>query len=193
LLLFDQAKRRKDPITNQTVKLNRIFKPVKTINSKIKRNFILIIMAILAVLTGYLRDTVFKTINAILRAWDLDQDYFLPPFISFLQNLEYQTLVNLKWLLTLFFSLIYLILSIIIVKTLFKGNKYLRITAFTYLGVFLVSAGFIVSGYVFKSSSEKMYEFARYLMGMAQSPIILMILIPTFKLMEKEIDKTSNT
>ena len=193
MLLFDQAKRRKDHLTNETVKLNRIFKPVKTNNSKIKRNLIIFIMAILAIATGFLRDTVFKTINAILRAWDLDQDYFLPPFISFLQNLEYQTLVNLKWLLTLFFSLIYLSLSIIIVKTLFKGNKYKRITVFTYFGVFVVSAGFIVSGYVFKSSSEKMYEFARYLMGMAQSPIILMILIPTFKLMEKEIDKTTNT
>lgn len=149
-------------------------------------------MAILAILTGYLRDTVFKTINAILRAADLEQDYFLPAFISFLQNFEYQTLVNLKWFLTLFFSLLYLILSIIIIKTLFKDRKYLKITTLTYIGVLLISAGFIAAGLIFKNSSEKMYEFARYLMGMAQSPIILMILIPTFKLMEKEMNKTSN-
>jgi exosortase F-associated protein len=192
LLLIDKADSHNRTEMFKKQQLNRIFKPVKSNQSKIKRNLILIIMAILAVLTGYLRDTVFKTINAILRAADLEQDYFLPAFISFLQNFEYQTLVNLKWFLTLFFSLLYLILSIIIIKTLFKDSKYLKITTLTYIGVLLISAGFIAAGLIFKNSSEKMYEFARYLMGMAQSPIILMILIPTFKLMEKEINKTSN-
>ena len=192
MLLIDKADSHNRTEMFKKQQLNRIFKPVKSNQSKIKRNLILIIMAILAVLTGYLRDTVFKTINAILRAADLEQDYFLPAFISFLQNFEYQTLVNLKWFLTLFFSLLYLILSIIIIKTLFKDSKYLKITTLTYIGVLLISAGFIAAGLIFKNSSEKMYEFARYLMGMAQSPIILMILIPTFKLMEKEINKTSN-
>lgn len=142
-------------------------------------------------LLGYFRDSVFKTINALLRAWDLDQDYFLPRYLSFLENFEYETLINLKWVLTLFFCFLYLFLSIFVIKLLFYSKKHQKITFFTYFAIIIFSAFFILIGLVWQSTSEKMYEFARYLMGMAQSPIILMILIPTFKLLEKENQKTS--
>ena len=157
----------------------------------IKIGLSITIITILVILTGYLRDSVFKTINALLRSWDLEQDYFLPPFLSFLENFEYDTLANLKWILTLLFSFSYLILSLFAIKLIFNNRKYLEITIWTYVGIIILSALFIAIGYLFSGSSEKMYEFARYLMGMAQSPLVLMILIPTFKLSEKENFKTS--
>ena len=129
--------------------------------------------------------------NALLRAWDLDQDYYLPKFLSFLQEYEYDTIVNLKWLLTVLFSILYLFFSILAVKLLFNDRKYFKITLLIYLGILIVSGLFITTGFIFESTSEKMYEFARYLMGVAQSPIILMLLIPAFKLAEKEKHKTS--
>ncbi len=52
--------------------------------------------------------------------------------------------------------------------------------------IIILSAIFIALGFLFSGASAKMYEFARYLMGMLQSPLILMILIPAFKLAEKE-------
>lgn len=159
--------------------------------SKIKLGFYIGCIAAVLILSGYLRDSVFKTINALLEAWDLDQDYFLPPFLSFLENYEYETLENLKWLLTLLFSLLYLIITILSIKLIFNNPKYIKIAVFTYIGIVLISGIFILAGLVFHSTSLKMYEFARYLMGMAQSPIILMILIPALKLLEKEKSKTS--
>lgn len=155
-------------------------------------NIALLILAILVIFSGFLRDSIFKSMNALLRAWDLDQDYYLPRFLSFLENYEYSTIVNLKWALTLLFSALYLVFSLIAVKLIFESRKYFKITLFTYLGIIILSGIFITAGYVFKGTSEKMYEFARYLMGMAQSPILLMILIPTFKISEKEKNKTSN-
>ena len=161
--------------------------PVGKINStKIKLGLYIGCFAAMLILLGYLRDSIFKSINALLRAWDLDQDYFLPPFLSFLENYEYETLENLKWLLTLLFCLLYLIITILAIKLFFNNSKYIKIAAFTYVGIIVISAIFILIGYIFNSTSLKMYEFARYLMGMAQSPIVLMILIPTFKLSEKE-------
>lgn len=157
----------------------------------IKTGLLITIICILVILTGYLRDSVFKTINALLRSWDLEQDYYLPPFLSFLENYEYDTLLNLKWQLTLLFSILYLILSLFAIKLVFKNRKYMTITILTYVGIIILSAVFTTIGYLFEGTSEKMYEFARYLMGMAQSPIVLMILIPTFKLSEKENFKTS--
>lgn len=164
---------------------------MKSKSNVIRTALSITIITILVILTGYLRDSVFKTINALLRSWDLGQDYFLPPFLSFLENYEYDTLVNLKWLLTLLFSILYLMLSIFTVKLIFNDRKYFKITIWTYAGIIILSGFFIVIGYIFSGTSEKMYEFARYLMGMAQSPIVLMILIPTFKLSEKEKFKTS--
>ena len=163
-------------------------------NQKIslKKISLIIVTAITAVLLGFLRDSVFKSINALLRAWDLDQDFFLPKYLSFLENYEYNTLVNIKWLLTLLFSFLFLFLSIFALKLLFNSKKHIKITIFTYFGIIGLSTIFILIGLVWPGQSEKMYEFARFLMGMAQSPIILMILIPAFKLSEKEKTKSSN-
>lgn len=159
--------------------------------SKKKMWMQILFIAIAAIALGFLRDSIFKTINSLLRAWDLDQDYFLPPLLNFLENFQYDTLVNLKWILTLLFSLLYLLLSLITIKMLFGNRNFFKITIWSYVAILLVSGILITIGYVFKGTTEKTYEFARYLMGLAQSPLILMILIPAFKLSEKEIDKTS--
>ncbi len=149
--------------------------------------FIIVCMLIL----GFYRDFVFKSINALLQAWDHDMDYPMPRSLSFISNYGYGTIVNIKWLLTLIFSLAYLGISIAVIRSMFHNRSYNRITIASYAGIIAVSAVLIVMGLLFKSTSEKMYEFARYLMGMAQSPIVLMILIPAFKLAEKE--KTTTT
>lgn len=173
-------------------KFNCNFTLVKSTSTSTFRNIALLILTIAVILSGYLRDSIFKSMNALLRAWDLDQDYYLPRFLSFLENYEYNTIVNLKWVLTLLFSFLYLLFSVIAVKLIFDNRKYLKITFFTYIGIIIFSGLFILLGYIFNGTSEKMYEFARYLMGMAQSPVLLMILIPAFILSEKEKNKTSN-
>ena len=156
-----------------------------------KKTLTLFAIVIIAIVLGFFRDSIFKNINALLKAWDMDRDYYLPSYLSFLENYEYETLSNVKWFLTMFFCILYLFLSVFTIKLLFFNKKYQKITVFTYLGIIALSAFFIFIGIIWKSNAEKMYEFARYLMGMAQSPIVLMILIPTFKLSEKEKTKTS--
>ncbi|MBA3971612.1 MAG: hypothetical protein H0X46_05615 [Bacteroidetes bacterium] len=164
---------------------------MKTKRGQLKKGFFVLFIIAAIILTGYLRDSVFKTINALLRAWDLDQDYPLPAYMSFLNTYEYDTIVRIKWLLTFAVSILYFSITLITIKILFNQKKYLKITVFTYAGILLFSALFIGIGFMFSSLSEKMYGFARYLMGMAQSPIILMILIPAFKISEKENKKTT--
>ena len=150
------------------------------------KKYILLFIIIASLLfVGFYRDFVFKNINALLQAWDNDMDYAMPHSLDFLRNYEYNTLVNIKWVLTIVFAIIYLIISIFSIKLLFNDKKYIRLTIATYTGILLLSSFIIGIGFVFHHS-EKMYSLARYLMGMAQSPIILMILIPAFKLNEKE-------
>ncbi|CAN5519616.1 hypothetical protein BH10BAC1_BH10BAC1_12520 [soil metagenome] len=166
---------------------------MKSTKSSPSRALALVFMAILIIGSGYLRDSIFKSMNALLRAWDLNQDYYLPRFLSFMENYEYETIVNLKWVLTVLFSILYLLFALIAIKLVFNNRNYLKITFYTYIGIIILSGIFISIGFIAKGSAEKMYEFARYLMGFAQSPIVLMVLIPAFKLSEKESNKTLNT
>ncbi len=153
----------------------------------------LILIAVLTVLTGFCRDFIFKNINALLKAWDFDMDFNISPSLAFLENFEYDTLLEIKWILTFIFSILYLIISLLVIKLIFKKRKYLMITVGTYVGITFFSIIFMAIGHFFPGTSGKMYEFARYFMGMAQSPIILMILIPAFKLSEKENNKRTTT
>lgn len=151
----------------------------------LKKSILIFFIALLILFFGYLRDFIFKKINSLLQAWDHNISYDMPSFFAFLQNWEYNSVVNFKWILTFIFWGIYLVISIITVKLFFDKKLYFLITIAVYTGVLIISGMFICTGFIFSSKAYKMYEFARYLMGMAQSPIILMILIPVFKLYEK--------
>jgi len=154
--------------------------------SRIKTvSFYLLIIALLLV-TGFYRDFVFNSINALLQAWDANVSYYLPPSLEFLEKYEYDTLLRIKWVLTFAFSFVYLLISIVTIRFIFNKKRLILITAAAYAGIMLLSGAFMLTGIIFSSASEKMYEFARYFMGMAQSPLILMVLIPVFKLAEKE-------
>ncbi len=151
-----------------------------------KRYISLFLIIISLLFVGFYRDFVFKNINALLQAWDADMDYQMPTSLQFLTKYEYHTLENIKWGLTLLFAIIYLAIALITIKFLFNNKKFSRLTIYTYIAITVVSALIMAIGHLFPSITDKMYSLARYLMGMAQSPIIVMILIPAFKLSEKE-------
>lgn len=158
----------------------------------IKRNIFIILITCILLSLGYYRDFVFVNINALLKARDFRMDYSMPSSLEFFNNYGYNTLVKIKWLLTLLFSGFYLILSSFAISLLFNNKKYLNITIAVYIIVTIVSGLFIASGLIFETIGSKMYDFSRYLMGMLQSPIILMILIPTFKLLGNELQEKNS-
>jgi hypothetical protein len=146
--------------------------------------FYLFIIALL-LLTGYCRDFVFKSINALLQAWDSDKDYYLPASMRFIESYDYDTILDIKWLLTFLFSAVYLAIALLTIRVLFRNRRFLKITIVAYTGIVVLSGIFMLFGQLFRSP-DKMYEFARYFMGIAQSPLVLMILLPLFKISEKE-------
>ena len=160
--------------------------------TSIGKYMILSVIIILILFLGYYRDFIFKGINAILQAKDLQASYTPAVSLQFLQHYSYPSLLKIKWGLTLLFSLTYLGIALYSVHLIFRNPKFNRITIATYLVVGLISGLFMATGVVFQGVSDKMYEFSRYLMGMAQSPIILMILIPAFKLSLQEHNNIPN-
>lgn len=151
-----------------------------------KKSVFLLLLIICLLLLGFYRDFVFKNINALIQSHELNIGFSMPSHLSVFDNFEYNTLIKIKWILTFAFSAFYLITSIITINILFKNKKYIRITIGVYIALILVSAIFMTLGYFLPTTSKNMYSFSRYLMGMAQSPLVLMILIPAFKISEKE-------
>jgi len=154
--------------------------------SKSKKILHLSSIAVLLLFLSFYRDYVFRSINALLMAWDYNMDYPIHPSLSFLKNWEYSSIVNFKWLLTILFSLLFLLLLLWTVKIVFNNKKYRNTSIATYIGIIVLASLFMLIGYIFTATAERMYEFARFIMGMAQSPLILMILVPTFLFAEKQ-------
>ncbi len=147
---------------------------------------IILFIAVILVMTGFYRDFIFKNINSLLQAMDAGISYTLPNSLSFLENCNSYTLIKTKWLLTFFFSLSYFLITLITIQLFFKNKNYSRISVVSYAAISAISGLLMLAGYIIPSLSERMYEFARYLMGMLQSPVILMILFAAFKFYDKD-------
>lgn len=157
-----------------------------------KKIIYLILIGCIIVGLGYYRDFVFKNLNALIQSQEFTFDFSMPYSLSFFENVEASTLIKIKWLLTFICAILYLTLSILSIQLLFKNKTYLWIVIWTYLILAFISAVFMLTGFFFPGISGNMYLFSRYLMGIAQSPLVLMILIPAFKISEKESKKITN-
>lgn len=149
-------------------------------------------LLILLVLVGFYRDFLFKSINALLKARDFEMDYSMPDGLHFTENWSDHSLQLAKWVLTMVFTAVYFTLTLIAIRTLFGRSRAFYFTLLPYLFLIALSGLSMLVGFLFANFSENAYEVARYLMGIAQSPLVLMILIPAMKLSAKEKTSISN-
>lgn len=156
-----------------------------------KKYILLLLIVCVLLLMGYYRDFVFKTINALLQAKEYDAVFTSPPTLQFLDHYSAEALIKLKWALTLLFTLVYCGITLFTINIVFGKKKYNQLTIAAYAVIILLSGMLMLLGYAF-GLAEHMYEPARYLMGLAQSPVILMILIPAFKLSGQEHNNIAN-
>lgn len=130
--------------------------------------------------TGFFRDHIFRSINEQLRLNYYQIEQYPYSFIEpWIRDLSDDHLINLKFILTLLFSAIFLILAVFLVKVLFSEKKYQRYTVISYAGIFILSLIIYFSGRLM-SSSDASYELSRQIMEFLQSPLLMMILIAAF-------------
>lgn len=129
---------------------------------------------------GYFRDYVFVNINyELIDIYYNRTDWSLQGILAPLEKWPYARLYYFKYVLTLIFTLSYLVLACIGVKALFKDRKYVYYTCYAFGAIFLFSL--VVNGFnFFGIVGEEAYHFSRTLMGFVQSPLMFMILVPTF-------------
>ena len=136
----------------------------------------LIFWVIILFSVGFIRDFIFISIND-----RLGTPIGTLPFSLYAFDNPYYIL---KWVLTQAFCDVYLIIACFIIYVIYKNKKYIKITVAFYVSFMVVSLISLGIGHLFKNDAMG-YRFARDLMGLVQSPALVMIMVPAFKLLNK--------
>ena len=128
------------------------------------------------------------SINAIINGET--EFYAKTAEISFLQDYSPTTLQQIKVLLTILLSFIFILLSTLGLKLSFKQKKPYQLALFIY-GVLILIAGITLLSYFFNTSFQTIYPLLRKLVGWIHNPILyLVISIGSYSI--QSLKKTEN-
>lgn len=146
-----------------------------------------ILLLVVIVWLGFLRDYIFININYIIDHLYYNSEVIhYHSFYSFLEPLDVSGLVTLKWMLTLVFTVVNLLLSVIILNQMFKNPEMpLKLLYVSYLAIFMISGLFYIAGKL-GGFSELGYTLSRRFMGALQSPVPLMVTAAAHMLFAKK-------
>ncbi len=134
---------------------------------------------------GYIRESVFLIINSVLKKYQFpyNASYITPP--NFLYGYSDKTLITLKWALTFGFSVLFALFALLLVNFYFRDKTYNIITIRIYLSLIIISFLLSVIGIIFKTFDET-YTISRFIIGLAQYPLIPLVLFVLFYFKSKQ-------
>lgn len=145
-----------------------------------------IIISLFAFL-GFSREFLFVNINNQLYTLYYGHNNLpLPKILSFLNNYDYMTIYYSKYVLTLIYYLTYGFVSYIAVKNICLNKAFSQWIIYLY-GILLVIASITMAFNYFINHQLDggEYTFSRWIMGIAQSPLIAFFMIASHKLYTK--------
>lgn len=150
----------------------------------------LIVLVILIVSLGFLRDYFFMNINWIYLNLTTGRPNQALNEFHFLLNWSVAAIELLKWVLTVLFTLLFFGLTYLIIRVSFSNKFYNQVTIGAFAALFIISGVFYTIGYL-TGTLNKLYDIVRTLMGIGQSFMPLMILYVLFKFLpDKEPNHT---
>jgi len=151
-----------------------------------KKKWIYLITIIsIFIFLGYIRDFIFVNINFQLTHLNKNTEYsYLHSFFyNFgIQNLTMNQLFSLKWGLTFLWVFLNASLSFAATKIYYPTQKIIGIIVLSIFATCCFLASIIFSIGYFSGSNGNYYPIVRALIGAAQSPIPLLIILPAIKL-----------
>ena len=154
---------------------------------RMKNILVICVVIIYFTAIGFFREHLFISINyQIAKLYYKDSfEWQLPGDLKFLTNFSYAQLYYGKWILTFIFCLLYFIPAFLIGRKYFPAKIFSRITIYAHLAVFCIGGFFYVIGLI-TSDMERWYDFSRNFLGFLQSPWMLLILFPSFLILQEE-------
>ena len=152
-----------------------------------KLTFILFLLAF--GVFGYLRERFFEHMNIILASvYRGTNEYVnihqeIPVLMAPFMKWSYPSLYYSKYPFTLIWTLVFFLLSHFALKKLTDQPKFLDWLRYTYLAMLCLAFFSMLFGYLLQGTLKNdEYTFSRWLLGIAQSPIICLILLASSKL-----------
>jgi uncharacterized membrane-anchored protein YitT (DUF2179 family) len=141
---------------------------------------------------GYLRERFFVHLNIIMTGIYRGTDEYaklhleIPTLMLPFSKLSYEVLYFSKYLYTLIWVSLFFFLSHLSLRHLSSSKKILKFLTYSYL-ILLILAGISMAyGYFINYRlKDDEYTFSRWLMGIAQSPLICLFMLAAEKLLKK--------
>lgn len=148
----------------------------------------LIVFIIAFAALGYWREFFFVHLNIIMysKYYNKPPSVPTPAAMQLFTAYSYEFLYYAKYVFTSFFALCFLALNYFAIKQLTENKYLVRILFYTYVLMFAFALLSMLYGYLFYNRlQDDEYTLSRWLMGVAQSPIICLILLASEKLYAK--------
>jgi hypothetical protein len=142
------------------------------------RKIKIFLLILLLMALGFFRENLFVNINDVLYGKLYKVPNPIVWYLSFLSNTSYNTVYIAKWFITPFFAFLFWFVQMKLLLAIFNEKKTTKWLSVLYLSLFLLAGIFFVAGWALGDIYGG-YAFSRLFMGLLQSPVACMILIPT--------------
>lgn len=151
--------------------------------NSLKYIFFIFIFAIL----GFSREFLFVNINnQLFKLYYHNEDIKIPPSLNFITTFDYSTLYYLKYPFTVTYFLAYFFTSYFAVKLICNDKKNAKWIIYIYAILLVLSSISMAYNYLINNQlNGDEYTFSRWLMGIAQSPLVAFFMIASSKLYNK--------
>lgn len=145
-----------------------------------------VIMLLFAVL-GFTREFIFVNINNQLFALYYNHpNLHLPNSLIFLTKLSYSTMYYGKYFLTVLYFLLYFLVTIYAIKIICGNKQFTRWIFYIYTLLLILASITMAYNYIVNNQLDgDEYTFSRWLMGIAQSPLVAFFMIAANSLYNK--------
>jgi hypothetical protein len=136
---------------------------------------------------GFSREFIFVNLNSQLYSLFYKRnDFVLPNSLSYFNQFDYSTLYFIKYPLTILYFLAYFFASYFTIKQLSGHKKIAQSIIYIYLILLALASISMLYNYVINSKFDgDEYTISRWLMGIAQSPLVAFFVLASSKLHHK--------
>lgn len=131
------------------------------------------------IVLGFLREFIFVNTNSILYSKFYNENYPVHSFFNFFKDKSYNFIYISKWFLTFLFILMYFYSQVLTAKFLLKENILRKWFFFFYLFLVILSVITFAVGWLAGNLNQG-YIFSRLFLGILQSPLPIMFLLPVY-------------
>jgi len=157
----------------------------------------LLLFLLLFLALGYFREFLFVHINRVMYGKYYNMDPYeyepMPAIMHVFNKLSYSVLYYLKYPFTIIWTTLFYLLSYITIKKLSTERIFLKFLTYAYLALLVLAACAMAYGYLVNNRLQNdEYTLSRWLLGIAQSPIICLILLAAENLYKKSFTNHKN-